>query len=235
MVWVPTVSEEVVKAAVPPDRGTVASTVAPSVKVTVPVGVPALLVTVAVNVTACPTLLGLSEDTSVVAVAFPPLTVSVAVATLPFPPSIEVTAEVVLFFRPAVVPVTLTWNVHTLFAASVAPDSLTPPLPAVAVMVPPPHDPLRPLGVATTRPAGRLSVKPTPVREAAPLGLAMVKLSDVVPPTGMVEAPNDLDIVGGDWVEFAVLAVAVLFPVFGSNWSLCEIVAVFVTAALVFF
>src|SRR5215467_791736 len=209
MVWVPTVSEEVVKAAVPPDRGTVASTVAPSVKVTVPVGVPALLVTVAVNVTACPTLLGLSDDTSVVLVAFPPDTVRVAVATLPFPPSIEVTAEVVLFFTPAVVPVTLTWNVQVLFAASVAPDRLTPPLPATAVMVPPPHDPLRPFGVATTSPAGRLSVKPTPVREAAPpLGLAMVKLSDVVPPIGMVEAPNDLDIVGGDWVAFTVCVSA---------------------------
>src|SRR5215467_1784966 len=155
MVWLPTVSEEVVTAAVPAARGTAPITVAPSLKVTVPVGVPTLLVTVAVKVTACPTLLGLSDDTSVVPVAFAPVTVRVADAALPFPPSMEVTAEV-LFFRPAVVPVTLTWNVHTLFAASVAPDRLTPPLPAVAVMVPPPHDPLRPLGVATTRPAGRL-------------------------------------------------------------------------------
>jgi predicted small secreted protein len=40
--------------------------------VTVPVGVPALLVTVAVNVTACPTLLGLTEDVSVAAVAAAP-------------------------------------------------------------------------------------------------------------------------------------------------------------------
>ena len=38
------------------------------VKVTDPVGVPAPLATVAVNVTACPTLLGLTEEVTVVVV-----------------------------------------------------------------------------------------------------------------------------------------------------------------------
>jgi hypothetical protein len=37
----------------------------------------------------------------------------------------------------------------------------------VAVMVPPPQLPVRPFGVDTTRPAGRVSVKPTPVRAVA--------------------------------------------------------------------
>ncbi len=42
--------------------------VAPSMKVTVPVGVPAVAVTVAVKVTRCPLVEGFSEETSVVVV-----------------------------------------------------------------------------------------------------------------------------------------------------------------------
>ena len=84
-----------------------------------------------------------------------------AVAVPPLPPSVEVTLPVVLVFSPAVVPVTFTEKVQELLPASVAPDKLTPPPPAVAEIVPPPHEPVRPLGVATTRPAGNVSVKPT--------------------------------------------------------------------------
>ena len=69
MVCLPSVSEEVVNAAAPAASVAVPITVAPSLKETVPLGVPALLVTVAVKVTACPTLLGLTEDASVVVVA----------------------------------------------------------------------------------------------------------------------------------------------------------------------
>jgi hypothetical protein len=48
----------------------VPSVIAPSLNVTIPVGVPPpLLVTVAVNVTACPNVLGLAEEESPVAVA----------------------------------------------------------------------------------------------------------------------------------------------------------------------
>ncbi len=49
-------------AAAPAAKVALPITVAPSLKVTVPVGVPALLATVAVNVTACPTLLGLADE-----------------------------------------------------------------------------------------------------------------------------------------------------------------------------
>lgn len=42
------------------------------------------------------------------------------------------------------------------------------------------------LGVAITKPAGSVSVKLTPVRVAAALGLETVKLKLVVPPTEMV-------------------------------------------------
>ena len=46
----------------PPLSVEVPSVAAPSLKVTVPVGVPPALVTVAVNITLCPTTLGLSDD-----------------------------------------------------------------------------------------------------------------------------------------------------------------------------
>src|SRR5882672_186825 len=91
-------------------------------------------------------------------------TVTLALEVLPVPPSVDVTCTL-LFFAPAVVPVTFTLKVHEVLVARVAPDRLTELEPATAVMVPPPHEPVRPFGVATTKPAGRLSVKATPVSE----------------------------------------------------------------------
>ncbi len=73
-------------------------------------------------------------------------TVTLAEAVPPVPPSTEVTAPVVLFFVPAVVPVTFTLKVHEALAASVAPVKLTAPDPAVATMVPPPQLPASPFG-----------------------------------------------------------------------------------------
>jgi hypothetical protein len=90
-------------------------------------------------------------------------TLMLAVAVPPVPPSVDVTFPVVLFCIPATVPVTFTVNVHDEFAASVAPDKLITFVPCVAVIVPPPQAPLSPLGVAITKPAGSVSVKPTPV------------------------------------------------------------------------
>jgi hypothetical protein len=130
------------------------------------------------------------------------VTVMVAVAVLAVPPSVEVNAPDVLFLTPAVVPVTFTANVHDPLAASVAPDKLMVPVPCVAVIVPPPHEPLSPFGVATTNPDGRLSLNPTPDNEGE-FGLVIVKLSDVVPFNGIDAAPNALEIDGGDgsWVN----------------------------------
>ena len=91
---------------------------------------------------------------------------------------------------------TLIENVQEAFAASVAPDKLALLPPAVAAMVPPPHDPVSPLGVATTKPAGRVSVNPMPPRATVVLGLVIVKLSDVAAPTEIEDAPNALEIVG---------------------------------------
>ncbi len=69
--------------------------------------------------------------------------------------------------------------------------------PAIAVIVPPPHEPVSPFGVATTRPAGSVSVKPTPVSAVPAFGLVSVKVSVVVPFTTMLAAPKALAIVGG--------------------------------------
>src|SRR6266849_1444009 len=135
-------------------------------------------------------------------------TVIEALEVLPVPPSVDVTCTL-LFFAPAAVPVTFTLKVHDALVAKVAPDRVTLPEPAVAVIVPPPQLPARPFGAATTRPAGSVSVNATPVRGMVLAGgLAMVKLKLVEPFSGIVTAPNALTIVGG--VATARFAVAVL-------------------------
>jgi len=72
----------------------------------------------------------------------------------------------------------------------------TEPEPAVAVAVPV-QVVVRPFGVATTRPAGRLSVKAIPLSVWCALLLEMVKVRLVVPFNGMVAAPNCLAMLGG--------------------------------------
>jgi len=134
-------------------------------------------------------------------------TVTLADAVPPVPPSTEVTALVVLFFVPAVVPVTFALKVHEALPASVAPVKLMTPDPAVAVIVPPPQLPVRPFGVETTRPAGNVSVKPTPVNVDA-LGLLMVKVSEVDAFSAMLAAPKDFTTVGG-----AMAAPVVMRPI----------------------
>jgi hypothetical protein len=137
-------------------------------------------------------------------------TLMLAEAVPPVPPSVEVTLPVVLFCTPAVMPVTFTENVQEALAASDAPDKLITFVPAVAVIVPPPQVPVRPLGVEMTKPAGKVSLNPTPVSVVVVLGLLMVKLSEVVPFSGMVAAPNALLMVGGATTVMDALEV---FPV----------------------
>jgi hypothetical protein len=90
-------------------------------------------------------------------------TLTLAEAVPPVPPSVEDTLPVVLFFVPAVVPVTFTLNVQVPPAAIVPPERLIVPEPATAVTVPLPQAPVRPFGVETTRPAGKVSLNATPV------------------------------------------------------------------------
>ena len=99
---------------------------------------------------------------------------------VPVPPSVEPMGPVVLLFKPVVVPFTLTEKLQAPPAAKLPPVRLIEPDPAVAVTIPP-HEPLRPLGVATTSPAGSPSVKLIPLRLAVAFGLVMVKVKLVVP------------------------------------------------------
>lgn len=125
-------------------------------------------------------------------------TATEAEAVPPVPPSTEVTPPVMLFCAPAAVPFTFAENVQEVFAPRAAPVKLTTPVPAVAVIVPPPQVPANPLGVATTKPAGSVSLKLTPVRAIAFTAvLETVKLREVLPLSGIEAAPKDLAIEGG--------------------------------------
>jgi len=86
MEWLPTARAEVVKVAVPADSVPVPSTLAPSRKLTLPVGVPPVPMTVAVNVTDCPERDGFGDDPRVVVVGCAPDRL-VSVTSLPSPPT----------------------------------------------------------------------------------------------------------------------------------------------------
>src|SRR6185312_13871569 len=141
-------------------------------------------------------------------------------AVPPVPPSTEVTFPVVLFCVPAVIPVTLTENVQEAFAASVPPDRLMTLVPCVAVTVPVPQEPVSPLGVEMTRPAGRVSVKATPDSAAVTFGLLMVKLRDVEPFSGMLAAPNALSMTGGATTVTDALEVLPVPALIEVTWTL---------------
>src|SRR5262249_22883802 len=120
-----------------------------------------------------------------------------AEAVPPVPPSVEVTLPVVLFFWPAVVPVTFTAKVQELLAAMVPPDKLMTLVPCVAVIAPAPHEPVSPLGVEITRPAGSVSLKATPVSPTVAVLFWVVKVNLVEPLSRIEAAPNALLITGG--------------------------------------
>lgn len=84
---------------------------------------------VMVNVNEVVALTAIVEGLNVFAIDGGATTVTTAVLLVaPVPPSVEVTAPVVLFCTPAAVPVTLTENVQEPFAANVPPDRLTVPV-----------------------------------------------------------------------------------------------------------
>src|ERR1700694_2104909 len=131
-----------------------------------------------------------------------------AVAVLPVPPFAELTAPVVLTLFPAVTPVTFTEKVQDPLAATVAPARLMLAEPAVAVMVPPPHEPVSPLGVATSRPLGKVSVNATPVSATDALELVIVKVRLVLLLVRMLAAPNAFAIDGGPRLVMLAVTVA---------------------------
>ncbi len=150
-----------------------------------------------------------------------PATSSDAVPGVELPPFVEV-AITLLFFWPAVVPVTPTEIVHPPLAASVNPLSDMTDAPALAVNVP--AQPfVAPGGVSTTRPEGRLSVKPTPVSPPVAVsrfGFEIRKVTTVLEPVVISGTAKVFVIVGGANTEnFAValepapLSVALMTPV----------------------
>ena len=107
--------------------------------------------------------------------------------------------------------VTFTVTAHELLAAMVPPVNETVPDPAVAVGVPL-HVLLNPLGVATTKFAGNVSVNPTPVSPTVADGLVMVMVIVLVPPTEIVVGLNTLVVVGGATTVIVSVAVPPVPP-----------------------
>lgn len=134
-------------------------------------------------------------------------TFTVAVEVFPTPRRISLTVTL-LVCVPAETPVTFTVMVHEPAAAKARPVRLTVLDPCVAVIVPLPHVVDNPVGVASTNPAGRVSVKLTLL---SALGAVMVNVRLVVPPSWIMDAPNALAMEGGASGETVRLAVAV-FP-----------------------
>ena len=140
-------------------------------------------------------------------------TVRLALEVFPVPPSVEVTWTE-LFFIPALVPVTFTENVHDDPAAGdavkVPPERLIEPLPATAVIVPAPHEPVMVGVAATTTPEGRVSVKATPLSATFVFGFVIVKLSVLFVLSGMLVGLKLFVMLGGaatDRLADAVLPV----------------------------
>jgi hypothetical protein len=126
-----------------------------------------------------------------------PTTVSDAVLLVVVvgPLSFELIGPVVLFCTPGAMPVTFTENMQDAFAASVPPERLMTPVPAVAV-IDPVQVVLKPLGMDTMSPTGKVSLNEMPV-SGIPFGLMRVKLRVVLPFRGIVDAPNVFLTVGG--------------------------------------
>jgi hypothetical protein len=137
-----------------------------------------------------------------------PTTVTLAVAVFPVPALAEV-IWTLLFFTPPVVPCTVTVTVQAGPGARLAPDKATLDEPFAAVTVAPEHVELGFPGVATTKPAGRLSVNASPVIVRLVLVVLMVNVRLVVPFSESVAAPKAFAMAGGlITVRVAVAAVA---------------------------
>ena len=142
-------------------------------------GVPGLFGLLIVKVMVLVPFLGMLVGLKALLMVAGATTVTVAVAAVLVPPSVELTVTL-LSLSPAVVPCTFTETAHDALETTVPPDRLTVPEPAVAVAVPP--QVLLRFGVeATISPAGRLSVNDNPVSETLLLGLVMLMVNNVVP------------------------------------------------------
>src|SRR5690349_12586246 len=120
-----------------------------------------------------------------------------SLAGAPVTPSLELTGLVVFFSVPAVTPVTFTLNVHDELGVSLAPDKKIVFVAGPVLVVPPPQLPVKPLGTAISRPSGKGSAKLRLVKGVSRSLLKIVKVNEVVPFTGMRDAPKAFVMVGG--------------------------------------
>jgi hypothetical protein len=97
----------------------------------------------------------------------------------------------------------VTLTVQDALAASDAPLKLIVPLPAVAAIVPL-QVAFKPLGLATTNPAGSGSVKPIPVKVTKLFGFVIEKVSVVVLPGIIFVGVKPLVIEGGPTIVNAL-------------------------------
>ena len=104
---------------------------------------------------------------------------------------------IVLLRLPLLTDVTLTVTVQLPPAGMVPPDNENAPAPATAETEPPAQVVPAPVGLATKRVAGRLSVNAAPVR-ALPLELLRVTVRTETPPPGIVAGANAFVPVSGD-------------------------------------
>ena len=112
-----------------------------------------------------------------------------------------------MFFVPTVVAVTATEKEQELEEAKVSAVRPIVLPPALAEILPA-QLPLRLFGVATTRPDGKVSVAETLFNVNAEFGFANVKVSVVVPFSGILAALNAFAIVGLTGTGLTVTTVA---------------------------
>jgi len=143
----------------------------------------------------------------------------------------EVRVEVVLFWVPAAMARTFTLMVQVPPAGTVPPDRDIEEPPSVAVVVPP-QVLVSPLGVATTRPPGRVSVNATPVSPSVVIRFVMVNVRVVEPPMKMLGWPNAFEKTGTIIAGVRTLMLAVAAPAVGSFEVRVEVVLFWIPAAM---
>src|SRR4051812_39298496 len=141
----------------------------------------------------------------------PPTTVSTALAAVPVPAFVVVTAPVELVYAPTVLLVTFTVTVHEPLAGTVpvASATLVPPTAAVTA---PPAQVVAPAGVPVfTRPAGYLSLTAAPLI-AVVFALVGVMVRTEVAPGKMEFGAKALPTVGAPSTVSEAVAAATLAP-----------------------
>ena len=175
-----------------------------------PVNVAAMLLLVSVKlmVDTSPTAMEAGENAFAM-VGTVGATVMVAVLlTLPVPPWVEETVVVVLFLMPAVAPVTVTVMVHDEPAAIVPPVNVNKFDPVMTKL--PPQTAV--VLLTAINPAGKGSVKATPVKLIALFGLAITIVSVAVPDSAIAEVENDFEIVGGALTTITAVLLGLPVP-----------------------